>query len=228
MPKDNKPIKPNFLSRLHGVHKLLISLIIAGIVYFLIPSGTFPILPRIFIGWDVFSAVLLCLTWIVFFTVGSQHIREESKIQDESRSVIFFIVVIAALAGLFGVLQLVLTKDQTHHEKAIVLPIAILGMLFSWLLVHSIFTVRYAHLYYGNDPDKPETHVGGLKFPSDAKPDFLDFAYFSFVLGMTFQVSDVEVTSKKMRRIALFHGLISFGYNTVIVALTINIIGNLK
>jgi uncharacterized membrane protein len=119
--------------------------------------------------------------------VGSQHIREESKIQDESRSVIFFIVVIAALAGLFGVLQLVLTRDQTDREKAIILPIAILGMLFSWLLVHSIFTVRYAHLYYGNDPDKPETHVGGLKFPSDAKPDFLDFAYFSFVLGMTFQ-----------------------------------------
>ena len=228
MPKDKKSTKPNFLSRLHGIHKLLISLTVAVIVYCLISSRSIGILPRIFIGWDVFSAVLLCMTWIVFFTVGSQHIREESKIQDESRTVIFFIVVIAALAGLLGVLQLVLTKNQTDHEKAIVLPIAILGLLFSWLLVHSIFTVRYAHLYYGNDPDQPETHVGGLKFPSEDRPDFLDFAYFSFVLGMTFQVSDVEVSSKKMRRIALFHGLLSFGYNTVIVALTINIIGNLK
>ena len=121
-----------------------------------------------------------------------------------------------------------LTKHQTDHEKAIVLPIAILGMLFSWLLVHTIFTVRYAHLYYRNDPDQPEMHVGGLKFPSEDRPDFLDFAYFSFVLGMTFQVSDVEISSKTIRRIALFHGLLSFGYNTVIVALTINIIAGLK
>jgi len=141
---------------------------------------------------------------------------------------LFFIVIIATLFGLAGILQLLLTKQGSGHEKAIILPIAILGMLFSWLLVHSIFTVRYAHLYYGNDPEQPETHVGGLKFPSESKPDFLDFAYFSFVLGMTFQVSDVEVTSKKMRRIALFHGLLSFGYNTVIVALTINIIAGLK
>jgi len=228
MPKEKISKHPNFLFRLHGIHKMLISLAVAVIIYYLFPLKSLGALPRIFLSWDVFGALLLGMTWIVFFTTGPQHIREESKIEDDSRTVIFFVVIIATIAGLVGVLQLLLSKKGSDHDNAIILPIAILGMVFSWLLVHSIFTVRYAHLYYGNDPDQPEIHVGGLKFPADSKPDFLDFAYFSFVLGMTFQVSDVEVTSKAMRRIALFHGLLSFGYNTVIVALTINVIAGLK
>jgi len=228
MAKEKKAEHPNFLFRLHGIHKMLISFAIATVVYFLIPFHPLGKLPRILIGWDVFSFLLLGMTWIVFFTSDSHHIREESKTEDDSRTVIFFIVVIATFAGLFAVLQLLLSKQGSNHQKEIELPIAILGMAFSWLLVHTIFTIRYAHLFYGNDPDKPETHIGGLKFPSESKPDFLDFAYFSFVLGMTFQVSDVEVTSKGMRRLALFHGMLSFGFNTVIVALTINIVAGFK
>ena len=84
--------------------------------------------------------------------------------------------------------------------------------------------MRYAHIYYGDDDENPETHAEGLKFPEDDKPDYLDFAYFSFVLGMTFQVSDVEVTSKSLRRLATWHGLLSFGFNTIMIALTINVI----
>ncbi len=83
-------------------------------------------------------------------------------------------------------------------------------------------------MYYGNHESKPDTHQGGLDFPNDQLPDFLDFAYFSFVIGMTFQVSDVDISSKKVRKLALLHGFISFIYNTIIVALTINIIVGLK
>ena len=75
-------------------------------------------------------------------------------------------------------------------------------MILSWFLIHTIFTLRYAHIFYGDDDEKPEMHAGGLEFPGDKKPDYLDFAYFSFVLGMTFQVSDVQITSKQLRRIS--------------------------
>jgi uncharacterized membrane protein len=82
-------------------------------------------------------------------------------------------------------------------------------------------------MYYAEHRLMPGTNAGGLDFPGEAKPDFVDFAYFSFVLGMTFQVSDVSISSKKIRRMVLWHSLISFGYNAVIIALTINVIAGL-
>jgi uncharacterized membrane protein len=97
-------------------------------------------------------------------------------------------------------------------------------MVFSWFLIHTIFTLRYAHIYYGDHPSTPEKYHGGLSFPDDATPEYIDFAYFSFVLGMTFQVSDVDITSKRFRKLALWHSLLSFGFNTIMIALTINVI----
>jgi len=92
------------------------------------------------------------------------------------------------------------------------------------LLIHTSFTLRYAHIFYGDHETKPNMHAGGLDFPGDALPDYLDFAYFSFVLGMTFQVSDVQITSRRFRRLALLHGMISFVFDTTMIALTINIL----
>ena len=105
--------------------------------------------------------------------------------------------------------------------------VAIIGMILSWSLVHTIFAVRYAHMYYADHETQSGKYAGGLEFPDENKPDFVDFAYFSFVLGMTFQVSDVSITSRKIRRMVLWHSLISFGYNAVIIALTINVIAGL-
>jgi uncharacterized membrane protein len=97
-------------------------------------------------------------------------------------------------------------------------------MLFSWILIHTIFTLRYAHIYYGDDENKPDIHAGGLIFPGGNRPEYMDFAYFSFVLGMTFQVSDVQITTARLRKLALVHGLLSFGFNTIMIALTINLV----
>jgi uncharacterized membrane protein len=120
---------------------------------------------------------------------------------------------------------LLITKEKFKSaESSFPLIIAIAGMVLSWFFIHTIFTLRYAHIFYGDDDEKPETHAGGLEFPDDKKPDYLDFAYFALVLGMTFQVSDVQITSKRLRRIAMLHGLLSFGYNTIMIALTINLI----
>ncbi len=97
-------------------------------------------------------------------------------------------------------------------------------VIFSWALVHTVYGLRYAHAFYG-DSDEPgvNRHAGGLIFPGDRPPDYFDFAYFSFVVGMTCQVSDVQITSRRMRRITLFHSVLSFGFNTIILALLINI-----
>jgi uncharacterized membrane protein len=100
-------------------------------------------------------------------------------------------------------------------------------MVLSWMILHTIFTVRYAHLYYSNHKSEEGRFSGGLDFPSEDEPDFIDFAYFSFTLGMTFQVSDVAISSRKIRRIVLLHSLLSFGFNATIVAMSVNIIAGL-
>jgi uncharacterized membrane protein len=113
-----------------------------------------------------------------------------------------------------------------HTQQTLAVVIAVMGMIVSWALVHTIFTFHYANMYYfkqrNDKSDDP------LAFPGNAKPNYLDFAYFSFVIGMTFQVSDVEIASQRIRRMVLFHGLLSFTLNTFVVALTINLIAGLK
>ena len=176
------------------------------------------------IGWDTFSLCMIVMSWITFSITTSQQIREQSKVQDSSRTIIFLIILISTLASFLAVTLLLMTKEKFKNAESFHLVIAIAGMVLSWFFIHTIFTLRYAHIFYGDDEDKPGTHAGGLEFPGDKKPDYLDFAYFSFVLGMTFQVSDVQITSKRLRRIAMVHGLLSFGYNTIMIALTINLI----
>ena len=210
--------------KIHSLAKILICLGIATIVYFIIEIEHIDILSHLMIGWDTFSICLIAMTWITFMITKPQEIREQARVQDSSRSVIFITVLIATLASFLAVLLLLVTKQKFKSEESFHLIIAVAGMILSWFLIHTIFTLRYAHIFYGDDVKNPTTHAGGLAFPDDEKPDYRDFAYFSFVLGMTFQVSDVQITSKALRRLAMWHGLLSFGYNTIMIALTINVI----
>lgn len=216
------------MNSLHESHKLLISIVLAVITWLGVPfTGLNSALPHIMLGWDVFALSLLIMNWITFFTTTSHDIRQRAKIEDASRIVIFTVVLVCTFASLLAVVLLLVSRSEKADWKGIYLAVAIAGMVFSWLLVHTIYTLRYAHMYYANHPSKKDTHAGGLEFPEEEHPDFIDFAYFSFVLGMTFQVSDVQITSKTLRRLALMHGMLSFGYNTVIVALTINVVAGL-
>lgn len=208
--------------------KLILSLAIATLSWFVVPYSAPDGLLHTMLCWDIFALVLLILNWITFFKTSSQDIRQRAKIEDSSRVVIFSIVLISTFASLLAIVLLLVTRSQKQEWKALSLAVSVTGMVLSWMLVHSIYTIRYAHLYYANHPSKKDTHAGGLDFPGEEKPDFIDFAYFSFVLGMTFQVSDVQITSKSLRRLALMHGMLSFGYNTVIVALTINVVAGLS
>ena len=224
MARAKSPSKIPLFERLHSAHKLLICIIIAAIIYFITEIPDLDELTHLMISWNVFSLGMIIMSWITFSITTSQQIREQAKVQDSSRALIFSTVLISTFASFFAVVLLLLTKKEYKSTEALHLIIAIAGMLFSWVLIHTIFTLRYAHIFYGDDEVKPETHAAGLEFPDDKKPDYLDFAYFAFVVGMTFQVSDVQVTSKRLRRLVLLHGILSFGYNTIMIALTINLI----
>ena len=221
MAQNNKSLP--LIDRLSGFQKLFICLLLGIIAFVITPSGM-ESLVRLMIGWDTFSIFMVVFGIITFFQTTAQQIRAQAKVQDENRVVIFSIVLIATLAGLIAVIILIITKTENSSHSALKIPLAVAGMFLSWLLIHTTFTLRYAHIFYGNHREKPDTNAGGLEFPKEDKPDYMDFAYFSFNIGMTFQVSDVEITSKRLRKLVLLHSLISFIYATIMIALTINVI----
>ena len=182
---------------------------------------------QVLAGWDIFALSMLCMSWMIFYSCESTHIRKEVKEQDSSRLVSFLIVLVAALFSLLAVIFLLTNKEKIKTNEDFYIQISIVGMALSWFLVHTIFAFRYAHLYYGDDKDEPDAHAAGLQFPEEPAPDYLDFAYFSFVIGMTFQVSDVEISDRNIRRLVLLHGIISFLFNTVVLALSISVIAGL-
>ena len=194
-----------------------------GIVLFIVLSLTgSEKLISVLYSWDLFCLTMVIINWIIFLTTTKDHLYLLAKNQDESLPVIFTIVVVTVCFSLLGTVFLIINKDINS------LIVALLGVGLSWFLLHTIFTIRYAHLYYDFSDKKSVAHSGGLDFPKEKEPDYLDFAYFSFIIGMTFQVSDVQVTSRRIRRLVLVHGLISFVFNAIIVALTISILANLK
>ena len=177
------------------------------------------------IGWIVGAAFFLGSTGVILSKATPERMRARARMQDPLRALLFS-VVIAAAAISFVALGFMLGKDSSG-KIAVGSRILVAGftVLASWLLTHTIFALHYAHLYYGDDPlQKGEQDRGGLKFPDERVPDFWDFLYYSFVVGMTCQVSDVQVTSRHMRRLTLGHGVLSFLFNAVILALAVNFI----
>ncbi|CAM4383910.1 Uncharacterized membrane protein [Pedobacter westerhofensis] len=220
-----------YITRLDAHHKLLISLVAALIIFFSVHTKV-SLNTSLVITWITYASFMLGLYWSTIFTVHPLEMKKVAKMQDSNRTLIFMFVLAAAVASLFVVVLLLSsTKQLTGVELSLHVFLSVAAVVCSWALVHTIFVFRYAHLYYENAPVKNEgadsKYVEGLEFPEEKEPDYLDFSYFSFVIGMTFQVSDVEISSKRIRRLALMHSLVSFAFNTVIVALSINIISGL-
>lgn len=211
-------------------HRLLISLGAAAITFFF--SWSHCSAPTVaLVTWIAFGLCIIIMDWIIILTANPAEIRKIASIEDSSRTLIFLFVIVSSLMSLLAIVFLLLsTKNQSDAVVTARVLLAMASVIVSWWLVHTIFTLRYAHMYYTTDPDddKKLKHLGGLEFPGDEKePDYLDFVYFSFVLGMTFQVSDVEISARSIRRLAWLHGLISFAFNTAIVALSINVISGM-
>jgi uncharacterized membrane protein len=213
--------------RLDANYRLVISLVIAAVVFFCI-RDKFELPTLILFTWISFALSIIIMDWIIIITSHPREVRKIAKLQDSSRILILLFVLAASVASV-GAIVLLLKSAKGHAanaDKHILL--AICAVIASWWLVHTIFTLLYAHLYYDTDTDDGKRlEVGGLDFPGKEEPDYLDFVYFSFVIGMTFQVSDVTITERKIRRFTLIHALLSFGFNTVILALSINVISGM-
>jgi len=187
-----------------------------GIVAFFLLPGSLRLVTRLLIGWDIFVSFYLVLAYIMMFRCGLAHIRRNAVLQDDGR---FLILLVTAL-GAFASIAAIVFELGASHRGPVELTLATATIALSWVAVHTAFALHYAHDYYrGSKP-------GGLQFPSGDEhdhADYWDFVYFSFVIGMTAQVSDVGITDKMIRRTATVHGIISFVYNTALVALMVNI-----
>jgi uncharacterized membrane protein len=180
---------------------------------------------RAILAFDIGSAAFLGLTFFSFLSTKDYDISAAAKRQQEGEWSVFALTILGAIMSFTSIFLFSGAPSGHKAERGLYLAFVVVTLMLSWLTTHVSFAYRYAHEYYTVDADSgPE---GGLAFPGDDKPNYLDFIYFSFVLGMTFQVSDVNITSKKLRRLATVQGLIGFLFNTVILALSVNIAASL-
>ena len=217
----------NIFLKMHPLVRFCVCLVLAAVIFMLLPREN-DFLLKLVISWVVFAFLFIVFSWIVVFTRTVPDIKKKAAEDDGSVAFVFFMVIISSFAGMLSVLLLMISKDTAITGNGLFLPACISGMILAWTMVHTIYIFHYAHEYYNADNTKPAKILGGLNFPEDNNPDYLDFAYFSFVMGCTFQVSDVNITSKRIRRIALVHGILSFILNTFVIALTINLIAGLR
>jgi uncharacterized membrane protein len=208
--------------------RLLFSALAAATTSFLIPSWVH-LATRILCIWDAGMFCFLALSWIGMLKATPESMSRNAKFQDDGRVVILSLILTAACASILAIGFIL--QDSKGLSPALLffhIVLSILTIIGSWLLVHTIFASHYAKDYYQDDPSTPEIDdIGGLEFPNCTQPDYWDFLYFSFVIGMTSQVSDVQILSRQLRRLALFHSVLSFFFNTAIVAMSINIIAGL-
>jgi uncharacterized membrane protein len=198
-----------------------------GIAAWLLLPRTLAPLSRAILGWDIGVAFFLLASALRFALAEPARMPAYAAAQEEGEWTIFTLTV-AGIAFSFAAILGEFSAIDAHGKGATAFRLALVvaTLLASWLMTHLTFAYRYAHEYYARSGQSAEIDAG-LAFPDESEPDYWDFLYFSLVLGMTFQVSDVEVTSRKLRRLATVHGFLSFVFNTVILALCVNLAAGL-
>jgi uncharacterized membrane protein len=172
-------------------------------------------------GWDTGGVVLLLLAWLNIATADAAVTQQRAASEDPGRTAVYALVLLTSGSSLLAAVALASgAKSSAHAEAHALIALCVAAVAVSWSLTHTAFTLRYAHLYYREDDEG----VGGVEFPGGARPSYFDFAYMAFTIGMTFQVSDVAVSSPQIRRGVLLHATLSFVYSTLILAFVLNLI----
>jgi len=207
---------PRFVRIVRARPRLFLCAALMLVIIMLLPGGwRWP--TRFLVGWDIGVVVYLVFAFAAMADCDIAHIRRRSALMDEGRIAILVFAASAALATLVAIIIELGDKAATHNPWH--LALAGVTLALSWASTHTIFALHYAHEFYAEN-----RYVdGGLAFPGKDKPDYWDFMYFSLVVGMTSQVSDVAVTAKAMRRTVMAHGVVSFFFNATLVALVVNI-----
>jgi len=196
--------------------RTFIAMVTGFAAFFVLPEASLRLVTRLLISWDIFVALYLALVYFMMYRSGLRLIRRNAVLQDDGR----FLIPLMTVLGAFASIAAIVFELAGTHRSASGLTLATGTIALSWAAVHTAFALHYAHEYYRGA--KP----GGLQFPSGDihdHADYWDFVYFSFVIGMTAQVSDVGITDKTIRRTATVHGIISFFFNTALLALMVNI-----
>ncbi|MBI3701225.1 MAG: DUF1345 domain-containing protein [Afipia sp.] len=192
--------------------RLFISVLI-GIASLIFMPASWRITSRLLFAWDISLILYLSLAYSTVMSCGQDFIRRQAALQDDGRFLILIMTLVAAFASIAAIVMELGVKPQQAPQ----LVLAVTTIILSWLAIHTTFALHYAHEYYRS------RSAQGLNFPGGGEPDYWDFVYFSFVVGMTAQVSDVGITDKIIRRTATVHGITSFFFNTALLALMVNI-----
>lgn len=221
-------MKLNLFKNFDSRPRLIIAIGLAVLVSVILPHWLH--LPtRILCAWNSGIDFFLAITWWKMIRATPEKIRRYSESEYEGHFAIFMLVIAAACASVLAI-GFLLTDKKGLSTILLILHVilSIMTIVGSWLLVHTMFAVQYAHSYYKYiNHYNSEEITGGLDFPNNDNPDYWEFLYYSFVVGMTSQVSDVQTTSSNMRRLTLLHSILSFFFNTTILAMSINIIASL-
>lgn len=206
------------LARLRAWHRILVAGLTGLAVALLTRSPLWE--TGLLSGWLASCLMYLLIVWWGVGRLNAAQTRLRASSLDPGSTALYFIIIAIAWISLIGVL--LVTESVKHHtglDRWLHIGLALATLAASWLLIQTVFALRYARRYYMKD-------VRGLIFPGHAEPTYSDFAYFSAVIGMTSQVADVEISHPAMRRLALLHGLVSFGFNLLVLALTLNLVAS--
>ena len=195
-------------------------------VCLLIPSGLSTVTTAI-LAWDATCLTFIALAVRMMWGADSARMRAVAATQDQGQGVILALVIAAAAASIWVIAkELSAAKADVGLVKALRVMLVFATVAASWFMVQLIFALHYAHEYYAPDDDTPRD-AGGLLFPGGEEPDYWDFLHFSVVIGVASQTADIAFTSKELRRIGTVHGVVAFTFNTVVLALTINLLAGL-
>jgi uncharacterized membrane protein len=209
-----------------GAMQRLAVVIAVGVVAYLAQPTSVSWHTRFVVSWDLSVLTYLSLAWWLIASSDAATTRDHALSQDQSGYVIFLFVVVAACASVVAIGFVVSTiRELDFWARAWHLALTVGALISSWLLIQTVFAFHYAHRYYAI-LHRERTATPELLFPGGREPDYLDFAYYSSVVGMTSQVSDVAVTSRSMRRLTLVHSVLAFVFNIAVLALSINIIAS--
>jgi uncharacterized membrane protein len=202
-----------------AIARLLVALgvgVVAGVAVSFTHGWPF----RVVTAWDAAMVALLALAWNIILRFGPDATRRRAAASDPGRNVVWVVVVAGSSVSVLAANVAVrYAKTLAPRASVALVLLSLLAVILAWVAVHTAYTLRYAHLYY-----RETGEVGGLKFPGDLPPADIDFAYYAFTVGMCFGATDVFITESRMRRATLGHALLSFFFNTGILALTLNLI----
>jgi uncharacterized membrane protein len=208
-------------------HPRLIMCVLIGTIAFFLQPDQWTLNTRLLITWNISTWLYIVVAGFFMLRASEHSMRTLALLGDESRYVVLGLATLASITSLAAiVIQLGNVKDAHGLLKALHIGLASSTIMSAWTFIHLVFAQHYAHEYFierQHQTNQPNDNKGGLHFPGTEKPDFFDFLYFSFVIGVASQTADVEITCKPIRRISLAHSIVSFFFNTTILALTINI-----